>query len=198
MTSRLFTALAMIFLMGTAIAIDFDRSGNGIPDIRIDSSQVLIDNDEDGIFDHGFLDSNSDSQLDSVWVDRNDDGIIKGGEVKKTRIEVVFTPLLNTTNISVEIRNHTDAIRYYIDYNGDGRPDEIAVDTDKDGDIEVDAFGAYDAVGIFTLSGMQLMDFDNDGDFEEGRFQSNIGDPKIKTVRFSKSLQTQLMTYIME
>jgi hypothetical protein len=196
MTFRMLAGAFIILLASTAFAIDFDRSGNGITDISINPGQVLIDNDEDGIYDHGFLDSNSDGQLDSIWVDRNDDGAIKGGEVKRTRKEVAFSPLSSAINISVEQRFHTDAIRYYIDYNGDGLPDEIAVDTDRDGDMEVDAFGTYDAGDNLVLSGIQLLDFDNDGNFEGGRVQSGIGDSTIKSIRFSKHQQAQLMTFV--
>jgi hypothetical protein len=196
MAFKLLAGVSILLLAGTAFAMDFDRSGNGVPDIRISPEGVLIDNDEDGLFDHGFLDTDADGDLDSIWVDRDDDGIVKqGGEVKSVKAEVPFTPLSFAVNMSVEQRSHTDALRYYIDYDADGLPDEIAVDTDRDGRMEADSFGAYDASDNLALYGMQLLDFDHNGTFDEGRFQSSIADPQIKTMKFSKQQLPQLMSF---
>lgn len=175
-----------------------DRSGDGIPDIRFGGEdqgdnirEVSFDNNQDGKYDYGFLDMDTNNKLDSMWIDRNGNGQIEINEVNKLGGEFQWATFPSSLTIVVNETN--DSITYLVDYTGDGLFDQVLRDLDKDGDIETDALAfATTVAGESVHYFLSLNDSDNDGDYDRGRFGLDTG---TKTVRFPKPIQKQLSVF---
>lgn len=165
------TAFALaVPLTCAAQTIEFDRNGNGIPDIRFGGEDqgdnfMHFDNDEDGTYDFGFqggCNGSGDSYC-AMWIDKNGDGKIKKNEVRKLPGTLPWATFPQSYALSSETNGSgTD---YFLDWFEDfviaGR--ETARDLDGDCDSERDIFSA---IGEGASDSIALIDRDNDGFFD--------------------------------
>lgn len=158
------------------------------------SERSLLIIDEDRKYDYGFFDTNENSKIDSMWIDRNNNGIVEKRELRKLSGEIAWATF--PSSLKITSTETAKGITYFIDYTDDDLIDEIARDIDKDGDIEVSAL-AYTDTGTHEVGHyVRLTDTDNDGDFDRGEFKFTADDDpdhiRTSTIRFPKPIQNQI------
>lgn len=193
-------AAASILLSGPALAVDyieFDRNGNGLPDIRfvpdLDSDQsgmaVQFDNNEDGTFDFGFLSGGSvhnDGEIYAMWIDRNKNGSMQKNEVKMLPRTLPWATF--PSSYVVTDNKHPDgSISHFMDYTDDTVVDQVDRDANGDGDIESTSLRA---IGEGASDVFALIDQNNDGYFDHMAFRPEIEDEVV--IAFAKRMQRHL------
>lgn len=146
-----------------------DRNENQVPDLTlviIDGiyrlSIIAFDNDEDGLLDNGFVDSNNDRKLDKLWIDGNGDGKPEKHELEKLSAEILFDEDVSNIKVFKEKFYHTDFwSAVYSNYNNKLGFIERFVDSNQDGIADV-----YKLIsGIDNTKLITLVDLDFDGNY---------------------------------
>lgn len=191
---------ALAFVVPLACAaqtIEFDRNGNGIPDIRFGGEDqgdnfMHFDNDEDGTYDFGFLSGgevHNDGEIYAMWIDKNGDGEVGKKEVKMLPYTLPYATF--PTSITFEGAEHPEGVVYFFEYHPGDVVAEVAFDRDRDGDIEQERFRAIGAIGEGAADTLALIDRNNDGYYDRMRFLGGSGELLTETA-IAKPLQPHL------
>ncbi len=193
-------AVMNIALPGIALAVDtieFDRNGNGLPDVRfvpdMDSDQsgmvIQFDNDEDGEFDYGFLSGgavHNDGEIFAMWIDKNSNGSVQKNEVKMLPGTLPWATFPSWFSVT-PVTDAKGGIDHFMDYTDDTFADQVDRDPDGDGDTESHVLRA---IGEGAADVLALSDRNNDGYFDHLSFRPEIGDEVV--IAFAKTLQRHL------
>lgn len=154
-----------------------DRNANQIDDLTlviIDGiyrmSIIAFDNDEDGLLDNGFVDSDNDRKLDETWTDNNADGKPSKHELDKLPAEIPFDEDVSNVNVFKEEFYHTDFwSAVYTNHNNKLGFIERFVDSNNDGIADV-----YKLIsGIDKTRLITLVDLDFDGNYNMMCFEQD-------------------------
>ena len=176
------------------VSISFDRSGNDTPDVRFTEAQdgggiVSFDNDEDGVFDFGFVLASRAGipKIHALWIDKNGDGLVKKNEIDDLPFTMPWV-VLPTSFLRTKEPNG-NGNDYYLDYfeGSSSTFREEQRDLDGDGRIEVDIF----ETSTGNQPEIRLIDRDNDGFYDRLRFRVN--DVSVHVIDFPMSLERHLV-----
>ncbi len=181
-----------------------DRNSDKISDLAFiaftgsgkELAGVLYDNDQDGQYDYGLIDNNSNSAkaLTHFWTDRNQNGDIEGNELRRLARQMPFPWATFPSSYFRKTNETSDAIEHFMDYTEDSCFEEIARDLDKDGDVESYALNSHVAVCDALSYRFVLLDADNNGSFDSARafYVDETGILVKQEFHFPKSMENQL------
>lgn len=192
-------ALATPFTCAAQV-VELDRNGNFefdirfVPDMDSDQSGMLFDNNEDGTYDFGFLGIVIGNQGDileirSMWIDKNGDGEVGKKEIRMLPYTLPYATF--PSSITFEGAEHPEGIVYFFEYHPGDVVAEVALDRDRDGDIEQDRFRATGAIGEGAADALALIDRNNDGYYDRMRFLGGSGELLLE-IAIAKPLQPHL------
>ena len=180
-----------------------DRNADGIEDIAFKGTTggelkaVVYDNDQDGKYSYGLVNNeNIPEWFTHLWIDRNQNGGIEENELRNLARPMPFPWATFPSSYSRTTNETPDAIEHFMDYTEDACFEEVARDTDKDGDVESYALNIHVAACGNVSHRFLLVDSDNDGFYDEGHYviiSNNVpGNVRQQLFHFSKPLERQL------
>jgi hypothetical protein len=161
-------------LIDNAICANFDADGDGVP------NHLDLDSDNDGIPDlieAGGVDTNGDGQIDNS-TDTDSDGLADvydnndtDGPTGTSPCSVLPNCLINTSTSLLFDTDANGTNNNLADFDGDGLPNYLDLDSDNDGITDVIEAGGTDANGDGLAD--NFVDIDNDGfnDNVDGLFE---------------------------